>query len=89
MFYDSQCDPSDELQAISNNTSMKSRGYLKIWDQVVERFEDNPGTFEYFVYIMTKFAAWTEEIQMTTWLYMDDLGKNDATRGLVYYISGA
>lgn len=26
----------------------------KMWDVVVERLEDDPGTFEYFAYVMTK-----------------------------------
>ncbi|KAL9612595.1 MAG: hypothetical protein Q9167_002801 [Letrouitia subvulpina] len=33
-----------------------------VWDLVVERLEDDPGTFEYFVYAMTKSAVRTEEI---------------------------
>ena len=32
-----------------------------VWDLVVERLEDGPGTFEYFVYVMTKKAVQTEE----------------------------
>ncbi len=27
-----------------------------VWELVVERLEDGPGTFEYYVYIMTKTA---------------------------------
>ena len=33
-----------------------------LWDLVVERLEDGPGTFEYFAYVMTKIPARTEEI---------------------------
>ena len=33
-----------------------------VWDLVVERFEDGPGAFEYFAYVMTKSAVRTEEI---------------------------
>lgn len=32
-----------------------------VWDLVVERL-DSPGTFEYFVYVLTKLAVRTEEI---------------------------
>ena len=33
-----------------------------VWNLVVERLEDGPGTFEYFVYVMTKSTVRTEEI---------------------------
>ena len=28
-----------------------------VWDLVVERLEDGPGTFEYFAYVLTKHGA--------------------------------
>ena len=31
-----------------------------VWDLVVERLEDGPGTFEYFAYILTKHGATTK-----------------------------
>ena len=37
-----------------------------VWDLAVECLEDGPGVFEYFVYVMTKIAAGTEEIQEST-----------------------
>lgn len=33
-----------------------------VWEVIVERLGDGPGTFEYFVYVMTKIAGRTEEI---------------------------
>ena len=33
-----------------------------VWELVVQRLEDGPGTFEYFGYVMTKIAGRTEEI---------------------------
>ena len=36
-----------------------------VWKLVVESLDDGPGTFEYFVYTMTKIAGRAEEIQKT------------------------
>ena len=34
-----------------------------VWELAVEHSEDGPGTFEYFVYVMTKIVGRTEEIE--------------------------